>query len=241
MNTPIAVSQENKTYANLVEYAQQIKDYRVRAKIDYELWKIVVISICALLAGANNFVEIAQYAEDRKHWLKKYFAVGSKIPSHDTINRVFGMMLPMDFNTCILRWLKGLVSESQIINIDGKVIEGYRSKDPFIILRAWACEIKCILGQIKVPYGTNEITAIPMLLETLRIKDKIITIDAIGAQKKIIQKIAEKEAHYLVALKGNQHAFYQDVKLFLDAIADYELDNFTYTYHETMGKDHGRI
>lgn len=243
MNIPtqLPLFQENKTYASLVECAQQIRDCRAQYKIDYNLWEIIVIAVCAMLAGSDNFVAVEQYGNERKRWLKKYFSIKGTIPSHDTFNRVFGLMRPKDFNHCILKWLNELVPQSKIINIDGKIIEGYRSKEPFTLLRAWSCETKSVLSQIRVPFGTNEITAIPMLLDTLEIKDKIITIDAIGAQKKIIKQIAEKGAHYLISLKANQHIFYKDIKLFLDSIIDNEFCNVAYTYHETKDHEHGRI
>jgi len=238
---PLTVSQENGTYARLIECADQITDYRVYGKIDYELWQIIVIGICAILAGANNFVEIEQYGKERKRWLKQYFFIECPIPTHDTINRAFARMRPKDFNVCMLKWLNSLVPQSKVIHLDAKILEGYRSKDPFAILRAWADATKSVLAQIKVPYGTNEITAIPMLLDELDVRDKIITIDAIGAQKKIVQKIAEKSGDYLIALKANQHAFYNDIKLFLDSVVDRQLTDVVYTNYETIDHDHGRI
>jgi predicted transposase YbfD/YdcC len=243
MNAPnqLPSFQKSKTYASLIECAKQIPDRRVEYKINYDLWIVIVIAICAILAGADNFVAVQQYANERKRWLKEYFAIGGAIPSHDTFNRVFSLIHPKSFSHCITKWLRGLVPQSKIINIDGKVIEGYRSKDPFTLVRTWACETRSLLSQIRVPYGTNEITAIPMLLETLDIKDKIITIDAIGAQKKIVKQIAEKEAHYLISLKANQHAFYNDIKLFLDSIVNGEMKDAIYTYHETTDHEHGRV
>jgi len=238
---PKTVSQENKTYANLIACAQEIDDRRMQAKIDYVLPDIVVVAVCAILAGANNFVEIMQYGKERKRWLSEYFAINGSIPSHDTFNRVFSLINPKKFTSCMMQWLSGIFPKSKQINIDAKIIRGYRSDDPFSILRAWASETRNLLGQIRVPYGTNEITAIPMLLDQIDIEGKIVSIDAIGAQKTIVKKIIEKKGDYFIALKANQHAFYNDIKLYLDSIVNGELKDIVHTYYETADYGHGRI
>lgn len=239
LNMPIALSQENKSFATLSECIQQIYDPRDKKKIKYSLYSIIIMSICALLSGANNWVEISQYCKERKRWLKKYLNISCPIPSHDTFNRVFRIINPKEFNFWILKWLCGLISESEIINIDGKIIESYSSNDPLTLVRAWCQKNKIVLGQIKVPYGTNEITTIPKLLDILYLEGKIVTIDAIGAQKTIVEKIIEKKADYCIALKSNQHQFYKDIKLYLDSLTNNEFD-IPFTYHKTTDNDHGR-
>jgi predicted transposase YbfD/YdcC len=241
MDMPTIASQENKTYANLSVCVQEIPDRRMRSKIDYMQSDIIVIALCAVLAGANGFVDIAQYGQERKRWLSEYFAIKGTIPSHDTFNRVFGLINPRKFTQCMLKWLNSLFPASKQIDIDGKMLQGYRSDDPFAILRAWNSETRSVLEQIRVPYGTNEITAIPMLLDLIDIKDKIITIDAIGAQKHIVKKIVDKGGYYVIALKGNQHAFFNDVSLFMNSIADNQLTDIPHTYHETSDYGHGRL
>ena len=238
---PKTVSQENKTYANLITCAREICDRRMQSKIDYVQADIIIIALCAVLAGANGFVDISQYGNERKRWLNEYFAISGPIPSHDTFNRVFGLINPRNFTQCMLKWLKSLFPESKQINIDAKILRGYRSNDPFSILRAWSCETKSILEQIRVPYGTNEIVAIPMLLDLIDVTDKIVTIDAIGAQKGIIKKIADKRGDYLISLKANQHTFFKDISLYMDSIANNELANVPHTYYETSDYGHGRI
>ena len=122
MNMPFAVSQENQNFSTFIEYLNQIYDPREQKKIKYPLCTIIFLAICGLLGGANNFVEIADYCKSRKPWLKKYFGI-TKIPSHDTFNRVFGLMLPMDFNHWVIKSISYLLfKESKVINIDGKVI-----------------------------------------------------------------------------------------------------------------------
>ncbi len=240
MNMPVELSQENKSFATLLEYIKQIHDPRMQKKITYPLSSIIVISLCAFIAGSNNCVEIAQYAKERKQWLKKYFNIECGFPSHDTINRVFSLINPKEFNYWMTKWLKSLFPESDVINIDGKVIKSYSSNDPLTLVRAWSSNCKIVLAQIKVSYDSNEITAIPKLLDMLDLKGKIITIDAIGTQKKITAQLVDKEAYYCLALKGNQHLFYQDIKLFLDSMSNSEFENVNYTYYETFDTAHGR-
>lgn len=256
MNMPVnkALSHENKVFATLVECAQKIYDPRDKSKVKYPLYNIIVLALCGLLGGANNWVEIADFAKSRRKWIKKYLKIPCRAPSHDTFSRVFSMIHPRDLSSFIGAWLRDVIKSKllsegmsleavndalRVINIDGKIIESYSSDDPLILVRAWCNHTKSVLEQFRVPAYTNEINAIPELLNMLLLEGKIITIDAIGTQKKIVKQIRKFNGHYLLSLKGNQHVFFKDVKLFLDSLINGDFGDFS--YHETLDKDHGRI
>lgn len=244
MNMPEVVSHEVKTLSRLFDHLQQIYDPRDPQKIKYRLSEVIFIAITALLSGYDGWTGIEEYGNSRKRWLKKYFGITCKIPSHDTFGRIFSLIHPKEFAQAITNWLNHLLSSSSqtedIINIDGKFIESYSSENPLVLIRAWSAISKRVLAQAKVPSHSNEIPAIPPLLDLLPcLEGKIITIDAIGAQRTIVEKIVEKRGDYVIALKSNQHQFFRDIRDYVDAIIDHNLDA-QHTYHETFDKNHGR-
>ncbi len=241
MNMPaLEVFQESSIFANLNENISKIYDPRQQKKVTYKLEDLIILALSGLIAGANNWVDIACFGKQRKRWLKEYLAI-EKIPSHDTLNRVFSLIDPLELNTQLISWLnKTFLIEAKIINIDGKFIEGYSAKDPLILLRAWCQKNKVVLQQFRVPKGTNEITVVPTLIKALNVENKIFTMDALNSQKENAKIIIETNNHYVMALKGNQHQFFNDIKLFLDSITNNEFNNVPYQYYETKDKNHGR-
>jgi len=229
------------TFTPLMTYLQEIYDPRDQKKIKYLLSEVVFIALAGLLSGQDDWVAIESYGKSRNRWLKKYFKLKCGIPSHDTFGHVFALIDPQELINALGKWLNNLISlpEQDIINIDGKLIESYSAADPFCLLKAWSSKMKIVLNQVKVPAYTNEIKAIPSLLDLIDIKGNIVTIDAIGAQKAIIKKICDKDGYYVIALKANQHRFYKDIKDYLISLANNEFD-IPFSYHETINKSHGR-
>ncbi len=203
----------------------------------HELVDIITISICAVISGADSWEEIETYGKIKKDWLTTFLALPNGIPSHDTFNRVMSSIEPDNFETCFNKWVSSLLEATdEIIHIDGKTIRGAKvnGKSPIHMVSAWASENNIVLGQIKVDEKSNEISAIPVLIENLAVEKTIITIDAMGCQKEIAHKIIEHKADYILALKKNQKALFKEV-----------VDEFRFSKIEKSSIDldygHGRI
>ncbi len=194
------------------EILSELKDPRRTNKgnILHKLSDIVLLTISAVLCGADDWEAIENFGEDQETWLKKHGSFKRGIPSHDTMNRLFSSIETEHFNNCFIKWVSQLFNQTkgQVIPIDGKTMRGATTKTsknkPPHIVSAFAAESRLCLGQIKTSEKSNEITAIPELLDLLFIEGSIITIDAMGCQTKIVDKIIEKKADYLLAVKGNQ-------------------------------------
>lgn len=188
-----------------------------------------------------------EFAEASEEWIRKYFELPNGIPSHDTFNRVFSQIDPKQFQKCFNELMKELSAlvEGEIVSIDGKTLRGSScdssNQKAIHMVSAWANENQIVLGQIKIEDKSNEITAIPKLLELLEIKNTIVTIDAMGTQKKIAEAIIEKGADYILALKKNQETLYNNVELFFDSIIKDEIKDIDVLKIVTKEKDHGRI
>jgi predicted transposase YbfD/YdcC len=238
---------EKKQDLSLIKHFEPIDDPRKERKKLHKLIDIIFISICAVIANADSFVDIQRFGEAKKNWFKKYLELPNGIPSHDTFGRVFALLDPEKLKEYFLSWVKEIMNsiDGEVIAIDGKTIrhsfDKVKEKNAIHIVSAWATENMIVLGQKKVNEKSNEITAIPDLLEILDIKNCIITIDAMGTQKDIAKKIVKKEADYVLALKGNQGTLCEDVKLFLDGIDNKNEMEIDYDYFKTIDKDHGRI
>jgi len=233
--------QQNKRFSNLIECLCEVTDCRIERCKKHDLINILMISICAILGGANNIVAIAQFGEDHCEWFDAFLDLRNGIPSHDTFSCVFERIHPKELQFWLWIWLEGASSEiPEHISIDGKVLKAYASKNPLCIVRAWVHELQMVACSVKVRKKTNEIKAIPEILELLNLKGKIVTIDAIGAQKDIVKIIRRRGAEYLLVLKGNQHQFYKDVRDFMVDVSEENFENVYYTYYKTKDKNHGR-
>lgn len=232
----------------IIGHFSVMADPRVERTRHHNLIDILVIAICGVISGCENWVEIVQFGEAKKEWLSGFLELPDGIPSHDTFGRVFSLIDPEQFQNCFLSWIKEIscLTEGEVIAIDGKTLRGSQDringKSPIHIVSAWASENQLILGQRKVNEKSNEITAIPELLKLLEVKNCIITLDAMGCQTEIVERIVEKGADYVIALKKNQGGLYDDVIPFLDALEKNSAsDEGNYEYFETIEKDHGRI
>lgn len=233
--------------ASIRECFGDLYDPRVEGRCDYPLIEIITIAICGVIAGADGWTEIETFGKSKEAWLKQFLPLKNGIPSHDTFGDVFRMLNAEAFQRSFMHWIERVftVTKGQVIAIDGKTVR--RSHDRTIgrnaihMVSAWASVNGITLGQRKVDDKSNEITAIPELLDLLNVTGCIVTIDAMGCQKKIAQKIRDEKADYVLSLKENQGKFLQDVQ---DWFAHADQVNFVemkHDYHETVNKGHGRI
>jgi predicted transposase YbfD/YdcC len=238
---------DNQSPKTLVEHFSGITDPRVDRTKRHKLIDILVIAICATICGAEGWEEFELFGQSKIDWFKRFLELANGIPSDDTFRRVFARISPHQFQQCFLEWVRSVyeLTQGQVIAIDGK--QSRRSydraggKSAINMVSAWASDNQMVLGQVKVDDKSNEITAIPELLELLEITGCIVTIDAMGCQTDIAAKIIEKEADYVLSVKGNQGNLYDDIKEYFDwALADkFELTRFT--TDETTDHQHGRI
>lgn len=233
---------------NISEHFSQIEDPRIERNKLHPLLNILVIAICAVICGAENWVDVALYGNLKKEWLGKYLDLTNGIPSHDTFGRVFRRLKADAFQACFLAWVKAVneLTQGQVIAIDGKELR--RSMDERLgkraihMISAWASENRLVLAQQKVDEKSNEITAIPALLEMLEIAGCIITIDAMGCQKEIAQQITDQQGEYVLAVKENQGHLFADIKHLCALYLQHEQPMFYFNdYAKTVEKDHDRI
>lgn len=222
-----------------------IKDYRQEWKVKHNLLEILYIAVIATIANANTWIEIGTFAEIKKEWLKKYLSLENGVPSHDTFQRVFENLDSKAFNKAFIDWTHKMSehTEGRVIAIDGKTVR--RSfdgeKSPIHLVNAWVDENNMILGQVKTNSKSNEITAIPKLLELLFLEKSIVTIDAMGTQKKIAEQIIKKKADYVLALKGNQGLFHKEVEEYMKDAIKNDFKGIECSTKTTLEKGHGRI
>jgi predicted transposase YbfD/YdcC len=195
----------------------QLEDPRIDRTRRYGLLDLIFIALCAVVSGANDCVGIAKFAKIKRAWLEKYLDLPDGTPSHDTFSRVFAALDGKSFMECFLNWVKGLeeATSGKVVAIDGKTaratLDRRKDKNPLHVVSAWVTENQLFLGQEVVDDKSNEITAIPKLLEVLELTGAIVTIDAMGCQKEIADKIRDKGADYVLAVKGNQEHLEEDI------------------------------
>jgi len=224
-----------------------VPDPRIARHRGHKLRDILVIAVCAVLCGAESDPAIEDFGHEREEWLKQFLELPEGIPSHDTFNRVLRLMDPVPFQACFLRWRQAVaeVTTGEIVAIDGKAwrrsFAKGTGKRAIHMVSAWASENGVVLGQRKVDTKSNEITAIPELLDLLALKGCIVTIDAMGCQRTIAQKIVEQEADYVLALKGNQPTLELAVARFFVSGPEAEAHRTQSEYHEQTEQGHGRV
>jgi predicted transposase YbfD/YdcC len=233
--------------ASLAEHFASLVDPRVERTRWHELLDIVAITICACICGADNWVDIALFARCKESWFRTWLKLPNGIPSHDTFGRVFARLDPVQFGRCFTSWI-GAVQEAtkgQVVAIDGKCLRGSRDsvagKSGIAMVSAWATANHLVLGQVKVAEKCNEITAIPELLEVLELAGCIVTIDAMGSQKAIAQKIISKQADYVLAVKDNQAGLREALEDLFQTAREYEFKDVPHGYAHSLDKGHGRI
>ena len=232
---------------SLIKYFTNLEDPRNSTKTRHKLLDMIVICIAAVICGADDWVSIAAFARAKEEWFRKFLDLSNGIPSHDTFGRVFSLLAPQAFEECFRTWVNAVRQAvwEEVVAIDGKSVRRSHNRDaglgPLHMVSAWATDSRVVLGQVATEAKSNEITAIPRLLELLVLKGCIVTIDAMGCQSKIAKQIIEAGGDYVLALKGNQGILADEVEeAFIDADArDYTgLDSQVI---ETTERAHGRV
>ena len=206
---------------------------------------IMAIAICAVVCGADGWTEVEDFGKIKKKWLKRFLALPHGIPSHDTFGRVFAALDPEAFQQCFVRWVQRVahLTAGQVIAIDGKTLrrshDAGKKKDAIHLVRAWATANR--LGQVKVADKSNEITAIPELLQLLDVRGCLVTIDAAGTQTKIAATILDRQADYLLALKKNQKGLAEDVQTLYEWAQSIGFADLQHDHARTVSKGHGRV
>ena len=226
----------------------KLEDPRIDRQKLHPLMDIIVIAICAVICGAETWVDIENFGKARLEWFKKFLELPNGVPSHDTFGRVFGLLKAEAFEACFFDWVQAVnqVTRGQVIAIDGKEVR--HSFDTFVgkkaihLVSAWASENRIVLAQRKVDSKTNEITVIPELLDSLEVAGCIVTLDAMGCQKEIARKIIERKADYILTVKDNQGHLHEDIAhLFGLYLKEPNPLQYVEAYAKTVDKDHGRI
>ncbi len=224
-----------------------IEDGRVGGRCWYPLVEVITIAICGAIAGAETWVDIETFGTSKREWLGQFLELKHGIPSHDTFGDIFAMIDGDEFQRSFMRWVEGVftVTQGQVVGIDGKTARRSHDKaigkDAIHIVSAWASVNGITLGQRKVDDKSNEITAIPELIELLNIAGCIVTIDDMGCQKKIAQTIRDKQADYVLAVKDNQGKLHQDIQDWFAHADQVDFKGIEHDYHQTINKAHGRI
>jgi predicted transposase YbfD/YdcC len=237
---------------NLLRFFDDLPDPRSKVNRLHRLGDVIVIAICAVLAMADGPTAIANWAQLNQAWLRRHLALPHGIPGKDTFRRVLGLLPPAAFQQCFQQWLQTLqvpaaddVEDKKHIAIDGKALR--RSHDrknglgPMHIVSAWASDFGITLGQVATEEKSNEITAIPQLLDLIDVEDAIVTIDAAGCQKSIAAKIVEGKGDYVLALKGNQEKLCHDVELLLLSHLQEDFAGCRVSRHVEVEEGHGRL
>jgi predicted transposase YbfD/YdcC len=236
--------------AVFLTFFTDLPDPRQAAKVLYPLPEILLILLCGTLAGADDFVEIVTWAEQQREFLRRFLPFAHGIPSHDTLGDVVGALDPELFSACFAAWVESLraaapqtpddvVDEPAVIAIDGKTSrrshDRKRGRDPLHLLAAWASRERLVLGQEAVSGKSNEITAIPRLLQRLDLNGALVTIDAMGTQREIAGVILDRGGNYVLGLKANWPAMLGAAKAVFEQAAPTALETF-----ETSERAHGR-
>jgi len=229
-----------------LEHFTGLEDPRQPGKVVYALNEVLLLCLLAVLAGAETFTDIALFGEKKLHLLRRFLPYPSGTPPHDRLGEIFAVLDAETFQRCFVSWVSAITKiPAELIAIDGKTSRrSYKKKganDAIHVVSAFAARQRLVLGQTKVDEKSNEIVAIPKLLNMLSLEGAIVTIDAMGCQKEIAKQIVTKNADYVLALKGNQGALREDVELFA---AEQKANGFKDTavsQHETVDGDHGRI
>ncbi len=225
----------------LLSVFSTLEDPRVKRRREYPLESLIFITVCAIVSGADTWVEIEEFGKEKREWLIKYiYLPEGKAPCDDVYGNLFRRIDTESFSDCFIQWTSQIsgITEGELINIDGKTLRGsydhYDNKAAIHMVNAWSQTNQIVLGQYKTSEKSNEITAIPALLNLLNIKGAVISIDAMGCQKKIASQIINQEANYLLAVKGNQESLFEEIKTCFNEMPNKDT-------HYEITKDHGRI
>jgi predicted transposase YbfD/YdcC len=229
---------------SLKRFFRPLRDPRVVGRTEHRLLDIVVIGICAVIADCDDWWEIVEFAQHNQAWFRRFLELPGGIPSLDTFRRVFGALDSKVFQSCCLKWF-GVAADLLglgHIAIDGKSQRGsaHGKVGPLHIVSAWSTQMNLSLGQVAVDKKSNEIKAIPQLLELLDLQGALVTIDAMGCQKEIAKKIVDRGGDYILAVKGNQQHLLEDIQATVEKALDGQLPKGVVAQHTTYDQGHGR-
>jgi len=238
---------EKRITISIVDAFEKLPDPRINRRKKHDLVEIIVVALCTIIAGGEGWEDMEDFGRCREEWLRKFLRLENGIPSHDTFRRVFERLDPDKFQKSFVQWHAGLKEAlpGEVIAIDGKTLrhafDTAARQTPIHLVNAWATERGLALAHKEVDSKSNEIKAIPQILEMLALKGCIVTIDAMGCQKSIAAKIQERGADYILAVKSNQKQLYEDIRDFFEgelsaSDSEYEIDR-----HEETEKGHGRL
>lgn len=239
-------SRQGRPTIDFLQHFKGLSDPRQASKVHYPLDEVLLLVLCAVISGADGWVEVATWGKKKLDFLRRFLPYECGTPSHDQLGTLFGALDAKQFQQCFIDWVAGLKKAVQgVVAIDGKTLRRAFDKGGnqghIHMVSAWCSSQNLVLGQTKVDDKSNEITAIPALIELLTLKGAIVTIDAMGCQREIAAKILGKEADYVLALKGNQGSLREDIELFFQEQKARDFADTTVTRHETVDKDHGRL
>ncbi|MHB8765465.1 MAG: ISAs1 family transposase [Deferrisomatales bacterium] len=235
------------TPADFAHHFAAIEDFRVDRNKRHLLLELIIIALCAVLCGADGWVEVAQFGRAKEGWFRRFLTLPNGIPSHDTFGRVFARLCPKQFQECFASWVQATcrLLPGEIVPIDGKTLrrshDRANGKKALHMVSAWASANRLVLGQVSTDEKSNEITAIPRLLGLLEISGCVVTIDAMGCQKKIAETIVARGADYVLAVKDNQPGLLEDIKPFFEDVIAGAPPSASMGFVETVDGDHGRI
>ncbi len=238
---------EEKAIGRITEHFGKVSDPRIGNATRHKLIDIIVIAICAVICGADGWSDVALFGKSKLKWFKTFLELPHGIPSHDTFGRVFGLIKPEEFQRSFLDWVKTIqkLTEGEVIAIDGKQLRGSKddSNDQAAIdmVSAWATANELVLGQVKVDDKSNEIPAIPKLLQLLDITGCLVTIDAIGTQIEIAETIIDQGGDYLLSVKENQPQLYEDLERLFSMDEQEGFSSPGYSYTRKVDDAHGRM
>jgi len=232
---------------SIMEHFAELPDPRRQAGRRHYLSDVLAISVCAVICGADDFESMAEFGRSKQKWFREYLRLPHGIPSHDTFRRVLAALEPAAFERCFVSWINALAGgpRGQVVPIDGKTLrrsfDRASGKAAVHMVSAWAAENQLVFGQLACDAKSNEITAIPRLLELLDLHGATVTIDAEGCQKNIASKVVKQGGEYVLALKANQPTLLEEVKLFLDDAIARDAKDIALDFHQSTEGDHGRI
>ena len=233
---------EAQQYQPLTAFLAKVPDPRCEGMCDHNLLDILIIAVCAMICGADEWEDIADFGTCKEDWFRTFLELPRGIPSKYTFRRVFSLLDPVAFEACFTAWVKQTLTElsgCHHLAIDGKAIRGSKGqgKQAVHLVSAWSQQLGLVLGQERVDQKSNEITAIPKLLKALELKGCLITLDAIGCQKKVAEECIKQGADYVLAVKGNQKTLYKDIAALFESV---ETQLQPEQFAESHATGHGR-
>ena len=228
----------------IIKFFSIIPDPRIERTKEHKLIDIIVIALSSVMCGAEGWIEIQEFGKGKKEWFESFLELPNGIPSHDTFRRVFMILDPNNFREVLIKWTKQVTKrmKGEIVSIDGKTARGSQKNGKAVLhsVSAWAHDAGVVLGAVKTAEKSNEITAIPELLKSLDVKGSIVTIDAMGCQKKIVKEIRKSGADYVLSLKGNHGDLHDDISLYLSDARKRKFKGIKHSYYKSIDENHGR-